>query len=197
VSPGQRVHLSIMAAVGALVAVGLAVALHDSTFPVPQGSGSVALVVDFFGEPVGAVLVLGGLVAATLPARNWRWTGLAVIGPGLTVVLTTVVKPLVGRTINGPHLSYPSGHTAYATAVGLVVALLLARRFGRFVPLTLAVPTIFGAAMAWAQVSLGAHYVTDTIGGYATALAITATAALLLLPTATHSPAPLLVEPLP
>lgn len=183
-------HLSIVAAVGALVAVWLAVAVHDGTFAVAQGSGTVALAVDFLGEPVGAVLVMAGLVAATLPERSWRWTALAVAGPGLTVVLTTVVKPLVGRTINGPHLSYPSGHTAYVTAVGLVAALLLARRLGGFVPLTITVPAGCAAAMAWAQVSLGAHYVTDTIGGYGTALAVTALAALLLLPARLPAPEP-------
>jgi membrane-associated phospholipid phosphatase len=182
VSFGQRVYLSAVAAVGALVAVWLAIAVHDSAFAVSKGYGAVALAVDFLGEPVGSALVMAGLVAATLPLRSWRWTALAVVGPGVTVVLTTVVKPLVGRTINGPHLSYPSGHTAYAAAVGLVAALLLARRFGGFVPLTILVPAGCAAAMAWAQVSLGAHYVTDTVGGYATALAVTATAALLLLP---------------
>lgn len=183
-----------MAAVGALVFVALAVLVHDSTFPVATGSGSVALAVDFFGEPIGAVVVLGVLVAATLPARSWRWSAVAVLGPGLTVVATTVAKPLVGRMINGPHLSYPSGHTAYATAVGLVAALLLARRVGAFVPLTIVVPAVFGAAMAWAQVSLGAHYVTDTVGGYATALAVTATTALLL---PARTPAPLPAGPMP
>lgn len=176
----QRSHLSIMSAVGALALVVLAIAVHHGTGAVVHGAAPLALTIDFLGEPAGAVLVMVALLAACLLARDWPMAVLAVLGPGLTVLATTLAKPLVGRTINGDNLSFPSGHTAYATAVGLVAALLIARRVGALVALTIAVPALCAAAMAWAQVSLGAHYVTDTIGGYATALFIVPAAALVV-----------------
>jgi undecaprenyl-diphosphatase len=36
---------------------------------------------------------------------------------------------------------------------------------------------VAGAAMGWAQVALGAHYPTDALGGWCTALAVTPPAA--------------------
>lgn len=39
---------------------------------------------------------------------------------------------------------------------------------------------VAGAAMGWAQVALGAHYPTDALGGWCTALAVTPAAARLV-----------------
>lgn len=169
-----------MSTVGALAFVVLALAVHGGTGAVVHDSDRLALAIDFLGEPLGSALVLVVLVAACLLARDRRLAVLAVLGPGLTVLVTTLTKPLVGRTINGDNLSFPSGHTAYATAIGLVAALLLASRIGAFLALTVTVPAICAAAMAWAQTTLGAHYVTDTIGGYATALCVVPAVALFL-----------------
>jgi membrane-associated phospholipid phosphatase len=97
-------------------------------------------------------------------------------GAGATVATTTLLKPVVGRTIHDGYLCYPSGHTALATALALVVALLAADALGVARPAgalpVLAVVTVTGAAMAWAEVALGAHYPTDTVGGFCTALAV-------------------------
>ena len=49
---------------------------------------------------------------------------LAVVGPGLTGVCTTLLKPALGRTIEGG-FAFPSGHTGGATSLGLVAALLV------------------------------------------------------------------------
>jgi undecaprenyl-diphosphatase len=38
--------------------------------------------------------------------------------------------------------------------------------------LVLGLALVCGLLMAWAEVGLGAHYPTDTIGGFATALAV-------------------------
>lgn len=132
---------------------------------------SIALVIDWTGEPVGAGVVLLTLVIVFLRKGNRRAALLAVLGPGAAVVVTSGVKPLVGRTINDGFLSYPSGHTATATAFALVaVFFVLGRREGGY--WLLCIPLLAAVVMAWAQVLLNAHYPTDTLGGFCAALAV-------------------------
>src|SRR5206468_3381763 len=88
--------------------------------PYPSQQRVAAKGLDFAGEPVGAALLVAALVTMCLVLGHRRSALLAVLGPGLSVAVTTLLKPVVGRTINGPHLSYPSGHTAAVTAMVLV-----------------------------------------------------------------------------
>ncbi|MFI0235134.1 phosphatase PAP2 family protein [Streptomyces sp. NPDC016845] len=135
---------------------------------------AVALVVDFLAEPAGSALVMAAVVAGLLWLRRPRAAVSAVVAAGLTVVVATLVKSLVGRTIHGPdNLSYPSGHTAFLTAVALVVTLTLVRRTA----LALLVALAAGSVMGWAQVALSAHYPTDVLAGWCTALAVAPVAA--------------------
>ncbi|WP_243081862.1 phosphatase PAP2 family protein [Streptomyces sp. 891-h] len=136
-----------------------------------------ATATDFLGEPVGAATLIVVTVAGCLLLRCPRAAVLAVVGTGATVGTATLLKHLVGRTIHGDdNLSYPSGHTAFLTALALVVALLAAGRLGlgraAGTSLVLAAALVAGAAMGWAQVALGAHYPTDVLGGWCTALAV-------------------------
>ncbi|MBW1595652.1 phosphatase PAP2 family protein [Streptomyces sp. JJ38] len=136
----------------------------------------VALATDFLGEPVGAGLLVVAAVAGCLLLRSARAAVLAVLGPGLAVGATKLLKPVVGRTIHDGHLAYPSGHTAFLTALALVVALLVAGRRRRGpaagTALVLGAALAAGAAMGWAQVALGAHYPSDALGGWCVALAV-------------------------
>uniref|UniRef100_UPI00278C07C5 phosphatase PAP2 family protein n=1 Tax=Streptomyces venezuelae TaxID=54571 RepID=UPI00278C07C5 len=149
----------------------------------------IALATDFLGEPVGATVLVAALVTGCLLLRRPRAAVLVVLGAGLAVAATKVLKHLVGRTIHGDgNLSYPSGHTAFLTALALAVALLAAGRpaLGRAAGtvLVLAAAVAAGAAMGWAQVVLSAHYPTDTLGGLCTALAVVPATARLLDRTA-------------
>ncbi|MFB7246739.1 phosphatase PAP2 family protein [Streptomyces populi] len=136
----------------------------------------VALALDFLGEPVGSAALVTAVVAGCLLLRRPRTAVLVVAGAGLTVGTSTLLKSLVGRTIHGDNLSYPSGHTAFATTLALVVALAAADRpgLGRTAgtSLVLTAALAAGAAMGWAEVALGAHYPTDVLGGWCTALAV-------------------------
>ncbi|MGW3812291.1 phosphatase PAP2 family protein [Streptomyces sp. NPDC005046] len=149
----------------------------------------IALAVDFLGEPGGAATLVVVAVTSCLLLRRPRAAALVVAGVGTAVGTATLLKHLVGRTIHGDgNLSYPSGHTAFATALALVVALPATGRLGlgrtAGTVLVLAAALVAGTAMGWAQVALGAHYPTDVLGGWCTALAVTPATAWLVDRTA-------------
>lgn len=135
----------------------------------------VALVFDFGGEPLGSAILVAMIATVCFLVHRVRAAVLTVLGVVVTVAVTTVLKPIVGRTIHGEFLSYPSGHTALATALALVIALVLADRLGlgraAAVVLVLGSALVAGVAMGWAEVALGAHYPTDAVGGFCAALA--------------------------
>jgi len=141
-----------------------------------------ALAVDFAGEPVGLAVLVALVVGVSLILRRPRVAVLVVLGTGLTISVTSALKPLVGRTIHDIYLSYPSGHTASATAVAMSAVLLVWQRLSRAAALALlyGVAFVVGAAAAWAQSSLVAHYPSDTVGGWCTALAVVPATALLI-----------------
>ena len=182
-----RPWLGTVAALAALVVVVLGVRYADHHQPgaadawirsavvgARPGWQSVALDLDAMGEPFGAVTLVVAVMLGCLLLRRPRAALLTAAGTGLAVVTTSLLKHVVGRTINGDNLSYPSGHTAFATALALAVALLAAERLGRLTGtlLVLAAALVAGAAMGWAQVSLDAHYPTDVLGGWCCALAV-------------------------
>ncbi|GGU82545.1 membrane protein [Streptomyces albospinus] len=188
-SPSLRAWLGLVAALAALVVVVLGVLYADDGKPgmvdawiwaAVDGVGPswryVALAMDFLGEPVGAATLVVATVTGCLLLRRPRAAVFVVAGAGMTVGAVTLLKSLVGRTIHGDNLSYPSGHTAFFTALCLVVALLATGRLGlgraAGTLLVLAAALVAGAAMGWAQVALGAHYPTDVLGGWCTALAV-------------------------
>lgn len=199
--PSLRARLGLIAALAGLVLVVLGVLYAGDSEPGPGDAriraavGGVGLpwwyvvqATDSLGEPVGAALLVMVTVTGCLVLRRPRAAVLVVVGAGLTVGTTMLLKPLVGRTINGGHLSFPSGHTAFLTAFALVVALLATGRLGlgraAGTLLMLAAALVAGGAMGWAQVALGVHYPTDALGGWFTALAVVPATAWLVDRTA-------------
>ncbi|OUD04146.1 phosphatase PAP2 family protein [Streptomyces swartbergensis] len=189
--PSLRAWLGLVAVLAALVVVvfGVLYAGHseaagvDTWITQPTADTvrppwrRVALATDFLAEPAGAAMLVVATVAGCLLLRRPRAAVFIVAGAALAVGTTTVLKSLVGRTIHGDgNLSYPSGHTAFLTALALMVALLAAGRLGlgrtAGTLLVIAAALAAGAAMGWAQVALGAHYPTDVLGGWCTALAV-------------------------
>lgn len=148
----------------------------------------IALALDFLGEPGGAVMLVAVIVTGCLLLRSPRAAVLVVAGAAVAVGTATSLKFVVGRTIHGGYLSYPSGHTAFLTALAMAVALLATGRLGlgrtAGTLLVLVIALIAGVAMGWAQVALGAHYPTDVLGGWCTALAVVPATAWLVDRTA-------------
>lgn len=196
-----RASLGLIAALAALLGVALGVVYAGQDRPggvdtwikpsvdgVPPPWRHIALAVDFLAEPAGAAVLVVAAVSGCLLLRWQRAAVLVVVGAVLTVGATRLVKPLVGRTIHDGHLSYPSGHTAFLTALALMAALLTVGWLGlgrtAATALVLGAALVAGAVMGWAQVALGAHYPTDTLGGWCTALAVTPATAWLVDRTA-------------
>jgi undecaprenyl-diphosphatase len=192
-----RRSAAVLAVLGTLLVAIPAVVHADGTEPgrvdrwvqsvvenTPSAAGNATLMVDWTGEPVGRTLVVLAVMALCLIAGRRRLAAIAVVGTILTSVLTTILKHVVGRRIHDEFLSYPSGHTAAATAIGLVLGLLLADllRVGRVVgaSMALGLAVVGGAVVAWAQIDLAAHYPTDTIGGFGSALLVIPATALLV-----------------
>ncbi|WP_236789688.1 phosphatase PAP2 family protein [Amycolatopsis sp. GM8] len=136
----------------------------------------IAQAIDFLGEPVGSAIVLAVLAGGCWLVGRRRSAVLVLAGAGVAVGVTTLLKPIVDRTIHGGYLSYPSGHTAFATAVALVLAMIaadrLALRAAAGTAFVLVIALLAGAVMGWTEVALSAHYPTDALGGFCTALAV-------------------------
>jgi membrane-associated phospholipid phosphatase len=179
--------LGMFAAAGAAFGVDRA----DPAVVVGPPLSYVALVLDFSGEPMGALILVVSLVAACLIRRQPRTAALGVAASALAVAVTALLKPLVGRTIHGVYLSFPSGHTAAMTAFGFVAGLLAidraSSRQGR-IAIVLGTAVVAGAAAGWAQVVLATHYPTDAVAGLFTALAVVPTAGWLVDQIAGRAP---------
>ena len=139
--------------------------------------------IHYLGNPRSVIVLAGLLAVLAFVLSRRRLAVLAVLGPGLTGVATTVLKPVFDRTLGGA-LAYPSGHTAALTALAIVTALLLVSliRVGTVWKAVLVGLAALGAglAMAVTLTVLDFHYPTDTIGGFGTAVAVVLAAALVL-----------------
>lgn len=135
------------------------------------------------GDPVPAALVLALLAALAFFARGPRGLALAVLGPLLAMVTTSLVlKPLIDRTRYGD-LAFPSGHTTAVGSMALAAAVLLlgwvpvprALRWVGAIALTLLV-----VAVGTSLVGRGIHYPTDTVGAVGVVLAVVLLVALVI-----------------
>ncbi|HEV7743134.1 MAG TPA: phosphatase PAP2 family protein [Pseudolysinimonas sp.] len=125
-----------------------------------------ARVFDFIGGGWFGVLVVPvGIAVALLIARR-PWAASAfILGSAVSSGVVQVMKIGFGRArpeqilipLDSP--SFPSGHTANAATIVVLLALLLRRRW----------IAVAGAGyvvlMALSRTYLGAHWVTDTLGG--------------------------------
>ena len=137
------------------------------------GSGRVSVV----------LLVLAGLVLAE---RGYRWTAAItlVLGPAGTSLLVSSIKLLTTKTrpdiadllTAASGYAFPSGHSAQAAATYGVIAYLLARRLRRW-GAKVTVWTVAAAItmlVGFSRLYLGAHWLTDVLGGFALGAAWTA-----------------------
>lgn len=125
-----------------------------------------ALVMDFLGAGVVGVYVIPlGILAALLVLRR-RWAALFF---GLSVVASAgvvqLLKNLVDRArpedmlVTSDFGSFPSGHSANAATTALVLAIIFPR-VGVWIA-----GALYTLAMMASRTYLGAHWLSDTVGG--------------------------------
>lgn len=137
------------------------------------------------GGLIPVAVLTAVLVVACLAARWWRGAALAGLGMTAAVALTeAVLKPLVGRTIDG-YPSFPSGHATALSGLAAICAVLLAGPSHPRLPGAVRLALILGAvllaaAVATAVIVLSYHYFTDTVAGTAVGTGTVLLTALLL-----------------
>jgi membrane-associated phospholipid phosphatase len=157
-----------------------ALALFRAWMPMRRGAARWLIEL---ADPLPLVVLVALLAGACLVLGRWRLAVLAVVGPAMTGVATTVLKELIGRTKNGD-LAYPSGHGGAATALALVAGLLLVSllrvRLWAAVSIVTGLTVAVGGGMAVAMTLTNYHYLTDTLGGFCAAVSVVLGVALLL-----------------
>ena len=137
------------------------------------------------GGLLSVAALTAALVLACLVMRWWRGAALAGVAVPAAVTLTEfVLKPLVGRSIDG-YASFPSGHATAMFALAATCVVLLANpprprlsRAGRL--LLVAGAVLVAAVVPVAMVALGFHYFTDTVAGTAVGTGTVLLTALLI-----------------
>lgn len=128
------------------------------------------------GGIVGVFVVPLAIVAGLLLARR-RWAALySVVAAALSAGVVQLLKNLFGRArpedmlVMADFGSFPSGHVANAATVAATLVLVLGLRRERWWLWMLGAAWI--VAMALSRTYLGAHWVTDTLGGALVGVAV-------------------------
>jgi membrane-associated phospholipid phosphatase len=184
---------------GPLVSLDALLADYERTNPLTGAAYRVPRVVVLLGQR--AILLLPLLILAIAASRRSRsWRPLVVTLLMLVALngMTFAIQATTGRTLPGTGqdllyaggLAYPSGHTANATAILPMMALLIAGRVGirpsvRLQRRLLVVAAVGAALEGVTVTALGWHWFTDALAGWCLGLIVLLPAAGLLLHPAT------------
>ena len=132
----------------------------------PDALIAVSHVMNRIGGGWIAILVVPGIVAVgLLLARRWRSAVFALAAFAASAVLVQLLKELFGRArpedmlVISDYGSYPSGHTANAATIAVVLCVLFPRVW------MYALGALWVLTMALSRTVLSVHWLTDTVGG--------------------------------
>ncbi|MCK2021576.1 phosphatase PAP2 family protein [Microbacterium sp. kSW2-24] len=136
---------------------------------------AIAQFIDVVFGPRFAVLVaVLAVVIAGMVGRSW-WTALrmalliAIPWAAADVIKVIIQRPRLDMSllahpilVEPTSFSYPSGHTAFATALGMSTVVMLAG--WRYRAAAIVVAAVVALTTAWSRMYLGAHYPSDVLG---------------------------------
>lgn len=132
----------------------------------------VAWVPAVVGGTIG-MIVVGVLLIAAFLWRGRRWDAATLAIAMVTVVaIGATMAAVIGRTRPADSLaesvatSFPSGHTAVATTVVVILGLVLRRRW------VWGVGVAWVALMMWSRTYLHAHWLSDVVAGMLEGVAV-------------------------
>ena len=186
--------LTFTASVGALAALAFGavtqdvaghdgMAVHDphvTAWMVAHRAGwltSVLRVITWLGS-TAVIVPLGVIAGVFFVLRRRRWQPLALLAAAVAgaVSLYDIVKPLIGRPRPPPAIwighysgaAFPSGHAAQSVAFYAMLAIVLgAGRSPRAKTVLWSAAALVALAVGGSRIYLGAHWLTDVLGGYA------------------------------
>lgn len=135
----------------------------ESRTPFTEG---LALFLNVIGGGTVAILVVPLAIAGLFVALRRPWAALFSIAAALASTLgVQLLKHLFGRArpeemlVHSDFGSFPSGHTANAAAIAVTFGVLIPRLWVWVSGIAYVV------LMAWSRTLLGAHWLSDTVGG--------------------------------
>jgi membrane-associated phospholipid phosphatase len=145
-----------------------------------------------WGGSTAVIIPLGVIVGALFVLRRHRWRPLILLAAAVagSVALYEIVKPLVGRPRPPPaiwigHFSgaaFPSGHATQSVAFYSMLAIVLgAGRSPQLKTVLWSLATLAALVVGASRIYLGAHWLTDVLGGYALGAAWAAVVVVVML----------------
>jgi membrane-associated phospholipid phosphatase len=204
----RRFWLTFTVSVGALAALAFGVVARDvvghdgmtvhdphvTAWMIAHRAGwltSILRVVTWLGS-TAVIIPLGVIIGVFFVLRRRRWQPLALLAAAVAgaVGLYDIVKPLIGRPRPPPAIwighysgaAFPSGHAAQSVAFYAMLAIVLgAGRSPRVKTVLWSVAALVMLVVGGSRIYLGAHWLTDVVGGYALGASWVATVVIVML----------------